>query len=69
MSLLVTLTLIRETKVYKSPTYKVTLLFACYKNPSTVIELERGSAIALVNMAFCSEAFMTTQKWLLPHNR
>jgi hypothetical protein len=47
----------------------VTLLFACYKNPSTVIELERGSAIALVNMAFCSEAFMTTQKWLLPDNK
>ena len=36
------------------PTYMVTLLFACYKNPSTVIELERGSLLSIWPFAFGS---------------
>ena len=44
--------------------YMVTLLFACYKNPSTVIELERGSLSLLSIWPFALGAFMTTQKWL-----
>ena len=43
--------------------YMVTLLFACYKNPSTVIELERGSLSCQYGLLLL-EAFMTTQKWL-----